>query len=38
MRRRPAGTRIQGATCAMALRTYFDGLVYTHIADPGAAG
>lgn len=29
-----AGTRIQGATCAMALRTYFDGLVYTHTKTP----
>jgi cytochrome P450 len=24
------GTRIQGATCSMALRTYFAGLVYSH--------
>lgn len=28
------GTRIQGATCSMALRTYFEGLVYSHRASP----
>lgn len=28
------GTRIQGATCSMALRTYFDGLVYSHRSSP----
>jgi cytochrome P450 len=27
-------TRIQGATCSMALRTYFDGLVYSHTVTP----
>jgi cytochrome P450 len=28
------GTRIQGATCSMALRTYFTGLVYSHGTTP----
>ncbi|MGH3415796.1 MAG: cytochrome P450 [Actinocrinis sp.] len=34
------GTRIQGATCAMALRSYFDGLAYSHrtAAVPGLVG
>ncbi|MGH8303279.1 MAG: cytochrome P450 [Steroidobacteraceae bacterium] len=34
------GTRIQGATCAMALRAYFDGLAYSHriAAVPGLVG
>jgi cytochrome P450 len=29
-----AGARIQGATCSMALRAYFDGLVYGHDSSP----
>jgi cytochrome P450 len=29
-----AATRVQGATCSMALRTYFDGLVYSHRIAP----
>jgi cytochrome P450 len=29
-----AGTRIQGATCSMALRAYFDGLAYSHRISP----
>jgi cytochrome P450 len=29
-------TRIQGATCSMALRTYFAGLVYSHSVSPVA--
>lgn len=28
------GLRLQGATCAMALRTFFDGLVYSHDSSP----